>query len=138
MLKAEKYKEKIKEFGYSFALCNGKLKPCRDVSCDNCEFNKIGAKACRRYANKWLLEEYKVPVLTEEGIEYLKHHIECSGKKLLYIKITKKVANYYEYRLEIHLDTGLISIPFEEKSNLYKMFKDMEIGKCYVPKELGL
>lgn len=93
---------------------------------------------CHLKSLDWLLEEYKKPILNDEGIEFLKHHIDCSGKKVLYITITKKVANYYEYRLEIHLDTGLISIPFAEMSNLYEMFEDMEIGKCYAPKELGL
>lgn len=137
MLKAEKYKERIKELGYRFALCNGELKRCKEIRCDECAFYE-GSVSCMKHINKWLLEEYTEPVLNDEGIEFLKHHIECSGKKALYIKITKKVANYYEYRLEIHLDTGLISIPFAENSDLYEMFKNMEIGVGYTPEELGL
>lgn len=137
MLKAEKYKERIKELGYRFALCNGELKRCKEIRCDECAFY-VGSGSCMRYINKWLLEEYIEPVLNDEGIEFLKHYIECNGKKLLYIKITIKVANYYEYHLEIHLDTGLITIPFTKKSNLYEMFKNMEIGVSYTPEELGL
>ena len=87
---------------------------------------------------EWLTSEYKEPILTDEGIEFLKEHIKQSGATAVYIKITKKVANYYEYRLEIHLETGLISIPFVEKSNLYEMFKNVEIGQDYLPEELGL
>lgn len=135
MLNIEKYENELRKYGTCFALTKkGKPVNCHGFRCIDCAFGK----GCTIKRMNWLSEEYKEPVLNDEGIEFLKHHIECSGKKALYIKITKKVANYYEYRLKIHLDTGLISIPFDEKSNLYEMFKDMEIGQDYLPEELGL
>ena len=137
MLNAEKYKKDIEKANYSFAIVNNEFINCFKLqTCTDCKFDKTFN--CYHERFKWLLEEYTEPVLNDEGIEFLKHHIECSGKKALYIKITKKVANYYEYCLQIHLDTGLISIPFDEKSDLYKMFKEMEIGVSYAPEDLGL
>ena len=40
MLKAEKYKESIKELAYSFALVKGEIKDCQIVDCESCEFGE--------------------------------------------------------------------------------------------------
>ena len=135
MKNIEKYKKELKKYGVYFALTKeGKLVSCNGIFCASCSFYNC----CSIKRMNWLLEEHKEPLLTDEGIKFLKEHIKQSDKTALYIKIRKKVANYYEYRLEIHLDTGLISIPFVEKSNLYEMFKNMEIGVSYAPEDLGL
>lgn len=84
------------------------------------------------------MEEYIEPILSNEGIECLKQLIKRSGMDVIYINITKRVGCYYCYCLHIHsLDDELI-IPFAEKSELYEIFKNMEINKDYLPKELGL
>lgn len=135
MKNIEKYEKELRKYGTNFALTKwGSIVNCKDVSCQNCTFDD----GCVIKRMNWLLEEHEEPILTDEGIKFLKEYIKQSGKTTLYIKIRKKVANYYEYRLEIHLDTGLISIPFAETSNLYEMFKNMEIGVGYTPEELGL
>lgn len=135
MKNIEKYEKELKKYGVYFALTKeGKLVSCNGIFCASCSFYNC----CSIKRMNWLLEEYKEPLLTDEGIKFLKEHIKQSGKTTLYIKIRKKVANYCEYRLEIHLDTGLISMPFAEKSKQYEMFKNMEIGVSYTPKELGL
>ena len=38
MLKAEKYKERIKELDYNFALCEGGIEDCQSADCENCKF----------------------------------------------------------------------------------------------------
>lgn len=135
MKNIEKYEKELREYGVYFALTKeGKLVSCNGIFCASCSFYNC----CSIKRMNWLLEEYKEPLLTDEGIKFLKEHIKQSGKTALYIKIRKKVANYCEYRLEIHLDTGLISMPFAEKSKQYEMFKNMEIGVSYMPEELGL
>ena len=135
MLNIEKYEDEIKA-----KVKNGTSLECviHDIrgACSCGE--PFRCTDCQLKSLDWILQEYKEPVLTEEGIEFLKGKIKRSSKKALYIKIRKKVANYCEYRLEIHLDTGLISMPFAEKSKQYEMFKNMEIGVSYTPKELGL
>lgn len=134
MLNIEKYKDEIKA-------------ELEKDSTLGCVVNKLMGNTCDDYPKcndcylkvlDWLLQECKEPILTDEGIEFLKEHIKQSGKTAVYIKIKKNVANYYDYRLEIHLDTGLISIPFVEKDNLYEMFKNVEIGQDYTPEELGI
>ena len=65
MLNAEKYKERIKELDYRFALCNGELKSCKGNRCDECTFYE-GSCSCMKHINKWLLEEYKEPILNED------------------------------------------------------------------------
>lgn len=132
MLNIEKYKDKIIQ----------SLKNNEDCLCElNDQIIKnecVHCKECKIKTIEWLCQKYVEPVLSDEGIEFLKQQIKRSGMEAIYIKITKKVANYYEYRLEIHLSNGLITIPFAEKSGLYEMFKNVEIGKDYAPKELGL
>ena len=133
MLNIEKYKDKILNNIHDsqpmFCFIHTKL--MKKTDCNNCI-------TCGEKSIEWLCEKYEEPILNDEGIEFLKEHIKQSGATAVYIKITKKVANYYDYRLEIHLETGLISIPFVEKSNLYEMFKNVEIGQDYTPEELGL
>ena len=133
MKNIEKYKDKIlnniQDAQPIFCFIHTKL--MKKTDCNNCI-------TCKKKSIEWLCEKYEEPILNDEGIEFLKEHIKQSGATAVYIKITKKVANYYEYRLEIHLETGLISIPFVEKSNLYEMFKNVEIGQDYTPEELGL
>ena len=133
MKNIEKYKDKIlnniQDAQPIFCFIHTKL--MKKTDCYNCI-------TCKEKSIEWLCEKYEEPILNDEGIEFLKEHIKQSGAIAVYIKITKKVANYYEYRLEIHLETGLISIPFVEKSNLYEMFKNMEIGQDYTPEDLGL
>jgi hypothetical protein len=134
MKNIEKYKDEIKSKIKEKSTLDCAIADLRGNACDEC----FRCTDCGLKSLDWLLEEYKKPLLTDEGIKFLKEHIKQSGAIAVYIKITKKVANYYEYRLEIHLETGLISIPFVEKSNLYEMFKNMEIGVSYAPEDLGL
>lgn len=75
MIKAEKYKEKIKELNYRFAVCNGEIKQCEDLNCYTCAFY-AAPRSCMENMNKWLLEEYKEPILTEEEKNYLEALIE--------------------------------------------------------------
>ena len=134
MKNIEKHKDEILKYaGYRHSLmCLIYENIMKKNDCTGC------CSKCKRETIEWLTSEYKEPILTDEGIDFLKEHIKQSGATAVYIKITKKVANYYDYRLEIHLDTGLISIPFVEKDNLYEMFKNVEIGQDYLPEELGL
>lgn len=134
MKNIEKYEEEIKSKIKEKSTLDCAIADLRGNACNEC----FRCTNCGIKSLDWLLEEYEEPLLTDEGIKFLKEHIKQSGATAVYIKITKKVANYYEYRLEIHLETGLISIPFVEKSNLYEMFKNVEIGQDYLPEELGL
>ena len=87
MLNAEKYQERIKELDYRFALCDGELKHCRDIRCDRCMFDEPNtATHCLVNKTKWLLEEYKEPVLSSKEKAYLKSVIEPLNIKVRYAK----------------------------------------------------
>lgn len=77
MLKAEKYKERIKELGYRFALCDGELKRCKDIKCNRCKFEVNERYRCADNKTKWLLEEYKEPILNEVEKKILQGVIEA-------------------------------------------------------------
>lgn len=133
MLNAEKYKDRIKELDYRFALCNGKLKPCRDVSCDNCEFNKVGGKACMKYVNKWLLEEYTDPILNEDEKKILRGVIETikpfTDVKPLILRGKRNIVLCYGDE-DVYLPTF--------KDTMDTMFENLELDKPYDLEELGL
>lgn len=134
MKNIEKYKDEIKSKIKEKSTLDCAIADLRGNACDEC----FRCTNCGLKSLDWLLEEYEKPLLTDEGINFLKEHIKQSGAIAVYIKITKKVDDYCDYCLEIHLETALISIPFAKRSNLYEMFKNVEIGQDYLPEELGL
>lgn len=48
MLNAEKYKESIKELGYSFALVKGEIKDCQIMDCESCEFGETSGCTAKK------------------------------------------------------------------------------------------
>lgn len=68
MLNAEKYKDEIVKVGYDFALfANKPIVACHsdEYECDTCKFHN-DFTGCRAKRIKWLLEEYKEPILSDE------------------------------------------------------------------------
>lgn len=131
MLNIEKYKDNILNAAQSDITCcvidlfhNG-------VCPDNC-------KDCKKAAMKWLLEEYKEPVLDDAERKYLSEVIrpfknyvtgitkvknECeTDKQFIRIMVNK-------YRIEY------IILPYFEENTMYK---GMEVNKEYSLEELGL
>lgn len=96
MLNAEKYKERIKELEYKFALCGDELKRCKSIRCDNCnfyKFDKFNGKPCNLHKIEWLLGEYKEPILTDKEKAYLKNVIEPRRDEVTVIAKNKYCAN---------------------------------------------
>lgn len=142
MLKAEKYKERIKELHYSFALCEGEVKDCQIVNCENCEFGETSG--CTAKKIKWLLEEYKEPLLTEKEKAYLKNVIEPLNVVVDYIR---KCENYTSennifYTVVVRVkhseifDCSYVLIDFVVTKDM--PFEGMELKKRYTREELGL
>ena len=62
MLNGEKFKKEIERAGYDFALTKNKeFTSCG--KCSNCIFDK-SSPTCTSAKIKWLLEEYKEPLLS--------------------------------------------------------------------------
>ena len=135
MLNAEKYKESIKEVGYNFALVKGEIKDCQIVDCESCEFFK--PSDCTAQKIKWLLEEYKEPILTDEAKSYLKLILEPS-KCITIQKLVEGEEIPRKYKLFCSTDSGYIAILYKPGTRYYEYFKNMENDKAYTPEELEL
>lgn len=137
MLKAEKYKEKIKELGYTFGLHNGELKNCRDIRCDKCEFGTIEGYRCNDFKTKWLLEEYNEPILNEkenymnnDEFKTLENNFKSLVKNVELLNIcmnSLKDKNYDLLDIQLHgLDIRikiLVSQMYEFQEYLAKKYK---------------
>lgn len=138
MLNAEKYKERIEELEYKFALCGDELKRCRSIRCDNCDFNKFDGKPCNLRKIEWLMEEYKEPLLTEEEKIIIKDIIkafEPFGKKLSYICKEQWYCHgkccYLNFK---YGNDNFGTLAFDGND----LFKGMKEDKAYTLEELGL
>lgn len=133
MLNGEKYKERIEELDYKFALCEGEIEDCARTDCKNCKFNKNGS--CGKEKIKWLLEEYKEPILDDIEKEYLSAVIKPFKNR---VKSINKVV--------YHNDLAFIRLTFDENDYVYLphfrlksgMYKGMKNNKNYTLEELGL
>lgn len=90
-------------------------------------------------ANWW--EEYKEDILDKEEKEYLRAVIKPFRDRITYIAKVEEDMHWF-YWIMIRVDIGFLNDyydfclpPFEETSSMYK---NMEVGKEYTLKELGL
>ena len=128
MLNIEKYKDNILNAAQSDITCcvidlfhNG-------VCPDNC-------KDCKKAAMKWLLEEYKEPILDDAERKYLTAVIKPFREKIEYIRKNKSA----------YKDKQFISIGFYDDDYMYfpyldddTMYKGMKENKKYSLEELDL
>ena len=89
--------------------------------------------------NDW--EEYKEPFLNEKEKEYLSAVIKPFRYRITYIAKVEEDTHWF-YWIMIRVDIGFLNDyydfclpPFKETSSMYK---NMELGKEYTLKELGL
>lgn len=139
MLNAEKYKERIKELNYRFALCNGEIKPCEDMNCYKCAFY-ASPRSCMENMNKWLLEECEEPLLTEKekiiikdiikAFEPFGAEVQCIAK---YRHGDEPTDYYLNFNYKNH-DDELDTFTF----NGNELFVGMEVDELYTLEELGL
>ncbi len=84
---------------------------------------------------KWLLEEYKEPVLDDVERKYLSAVIKPFRKKIVYIKKRNDSSTGKQY-IGIALDDDdAMYFPYFENDAMYK---GMQVGRKYTLKELGL
>ena len=135
MLKAEKYKERIKELGYRFALCDGELKRCKDIKCNRCKFEVNERYRCADNKTKWLLEEYKEPILNEDEKKILRGVIEAikpfTDVNPLILRGRKDTTGS---KIVLCYGDEDICLPTFKDT----MFENLELDKPYGLEELGL
>lgn len=128
MLNIEKYKDDILNAAQADITCcvidlfhNG-------VCPDNC-------KDCKKEAMKWLLSEYKEPILDDVEKEYLSAVIKPFRKKVVYIKKNKNSSNGMQYITIVICNDDYMYFPYFDDDTMYK---GMEVNKEYSLEELDL
>lgn len=128
MLNIEKYKDNILNAAQSDITCCAIDLFHNGVCPDNC-------KDCKKAAMKWLLEEYKEPVLDDVEREYLSATIKPFRKMIAYIV---KAQDFDDGKqcIRIILQNGDgMHFPYLDDDAMYK---GMEVNKEYSLEELGL
>lgn len=148
MRNIDKYEKEIKEIiekketAIAIDKNLNKLKCCSTIACSDCLFNTNGTMKCAYNAIKWLMKEYKEPILDEVEKKYLEDVIKpfkdrvteiCKwcidkGSKEEFIRIEVK-----DHKSEYYSNT--IDLPWFEINTMYK---GMKRKKRYTLKELGL
>lgn len=130
MLNAEKFLEEIKDVDYCFALKENKILKCDSFEgCSDCAFQG----SCWLNRTKWLLEEYKEPILTDEAKAYLKAILEpIEGYQIC--KVSCFAANMHE--LIFYNGSEYASLKYKTGTKLYKYFKGLDYDRSYSLEEL--
>lgn len=133
MLNIEKYKD---------AILNSEI---ADITCcvnelinKNCASKTCGStpcEVCKEHAMKWLLKEYKEPLLDDAEKKYLSEVIRPFRSRASCITKVKSVYGCVEYIKIVLSDEETISFPYFKANTMYK---GMELGKRYTLDELGL
>lgn len=123
----EKYKQEVYE---SIAVCNaGVLLDHAGIKIGNLDYREI-----KKRLVDWLLQDYKEPILDETERKYLSDVIRPFRNKI----DTISKFNTFDDRQYIYIgmkDRRWSDLPCFPKGTMYK---GMEDGKHYSPKELGL
>lgn len=128
MLNIEKYKEDILNMSHAnITCCVGSLNHVEDCT------NKL-CKECKKEALKWLLEEYKEPILDDVEKEYLSAVIKPFRSRVKCIAKVESLSGSVQF-IRIELCGDYMIFPNFKKNTMYR---GMETGKHYSLEELGL
>ena len=139
MLNIEKYEKEIIDIGlntFGYTKDTG-VKRCDDIHCCDCIFCDNRMCSTRKIV-KWLASEYKEPLLSDEAINYLMTLILPYGLNELDCIIKINLCDELKYKLCVHLKDCIITVYFQRGTELCHWFDNLEKGKYYNAKELGL
>ena len=137
MLNGEKFKKEIEDADFDLAKCKGKIARCCSTNCKACDFYDE-ERDCSVNLLKWLLEEYKEPLLSNEAINYLMTLILPYGLNELGTIIKINLCDELKYKLCVHLKDCTFTVYFQRGTELCQWFDNLENGKYYNAKDLGL
>lgn len=89
---------------------------------------------CKKNVMKWLLEEYKEPILDDAEREYLSAVIKPFRKKVMDVVKIQYSGGRQSIRIRVSYG-NCAELPFFKNNTMYK---GMKAGKYYTPEELGL
>ena len=132
MLNIEKYKKEV----------IARLETCqmermiKDITgFDYCGSARDHCTPCAEYVYKWLLSEYKEPILNDAEKEYLSAVIKPFRNRVDYIMKEENICSSTEF---IHIDLSGGDIADFPNFKVGTMYKGMELDKSYTLEELGL
>ena len=128
MLNIEKYKDEIKEYGFSKVYLREK-----NVTIDG----EKGVNLNIRNVVDWLCSEYKEPLLDDEEKEFLQDLMEWYKFNALKINDVKMYV-YDKLYDDISYYRGTISIPLSLENEGFYMFQNLEDDRMYTLEELGI
>lgn len=127
MKNIEKFKDAIlNEYRANITCCVNELtyRDCDSIPCEE----------CKKRAMKWLLEEYKEPILDDAEREYLSAVIKPFRKKVMDVVKIQFTEERQSIRIRVSYG-NCAELPFFKNNTMYK---GMKAGKYYTPEELGL
>lgn len=138
MLNGEKFKDEIARNDYQFALkLGGQFDICvSDTPCGECKFSN---GVCSREKTKWLLQEYKEPILNPKEEKYLGMLIKPFRDRVMTIKKSKPYEHKAFIMIEVKTNNQYpetIVLPsFDARSGMYERMMN---NKRYKLEDLGL
>jgi hypothetical protein len=128
MLNIEKYKDDILNTELTHINCCVNHLSNKGICFKNC-------KECKKNAMKWLLSEYKEPVIDDVEREYLSAVIKPFRKKISCIRKNKDPRKGKNYIKIEFCDGDLMFFPNLSNNAMYK---GMKLDRNYTLEELGL
>lgn len=135
MKNIEKYEEELRPFGTRFAITKyGKFRSCKEFRCGDCAFHYALDSDCYVARLKWLMKEYKEPILSQEGKEFLKQLIA----PFISNEIVSVCKNEDLQILRIDYKIGWTCYSKKVLGEKWDWFKNLNPEKLYTLEELGL
>lgn len=130
MLNIEKYKDDILNTELTRINCCVNHLSNKGICFKDC-------KDCKKEAMKWLLSEYKEPILDDVEKEYLSAVIKPFRKKVSYIsKLEKSYPETDQFIKIMLINDESVCLPYFTRKS--RMYIGMEKWRHYTLKELGL
>lgn len=137
MLNGEKFKKEIEDVDFDIAKCEGKIVRCCTTNCKACDFSDE-ERDCSVLIVKWLVEEYKEPILNDKGKNYIKTLVLPFSVNDIVSIVKHNVYAELRYELIINLVHAQMIVYFDRQSTLGEMLAKMKSNHSYKAKELGL
>lgn len=138
MKKYKKYFDLIQDNGFSVGKEKGKLKPCPEINCCDCEFN---SRKCTEELLNYLLEDdeielYDIVEVVNNGVSYTTY-TEWIEKN-----VGSKLHRYY-YDINHTPSNGMKYKVIYKAKSIYRdemlyYIKDLTTGRCYLISEKGI
>lgn len=139
MLNVEKFKKEISDIGlntFGYTKDTG-VKRCDDIHCCDCIFC-VNRRCSTHKIVEWLASEYEEPLLSGDAINYLMTLILPYSLNELGTIIKINLCDELKYKLCVHLKDCTFTVYFQRGTELCQWFDNLENGKYYNAKDLGL